>query len=141
MRLSENAHLLRYPHPSSLRRTPMYASFLGICPRFAWTPHPAGGSPVSEALHMDIFYQPLRSQFFDSPVRSLGYIDTLPPHCSDAVARGGIMALYPIYGMGGSLKRFSRFFPRIKSVSSWLSPTCDATSLTDLIAPSGSPTR
>jgi hypothetical protein len=63
MRLSENAHLpfdklmalskvegLRYPHPSSLRRTSMYGSFLGI----------------SEALHMDIFHQPLKSRFFDS---------------------------------------------------------------------------
>jgi hypothetical protein len=75
MRLSENAHLpfdklmalskiegpfgkltvlsrvegLRYPHPSSLRRTCLYASFLGI----------------SEALHMDIFHQPLRGRFFD----------------------------------------------------------------------------
>jgi len=48
--LSENVHLLRYPHPSSLRRTSMHASFLGI----------------SEALHLDIFHQPLRSQFFDS---------------------------------------------------------------------------
>ena len=63
MRLSETAHLpfdklmalskvegLRYPHPLSLRRTSMYASFLGI----------------SEALHVDIFHQPLRSWFFDS---------------------------------------------------------------------------
>jgi hypothetical protein len=50
MRLSENAHLLRYPHPSPLRRTLMYASFLGI----------------SEALHLDIFHQPLRTRFFDS---------------------------------------------------------------------------
>jgi hypothetical protein len=63
LRLSENAHLpfdklmalskvegLRYPHPSSLRRTSMYASFLGI----------------SEALHMDIFHQPLTCWFFDS---------------------------------------------------------------------------
>jgi hypothetical protein len=76
MRLSENAHLpfdklmalsktegpfgkltalskvegLRYPHPSSLRRTSLYASFLGI----------------SEALHMDIFHQPLSTRFFDS---------------------------------------------------------------------------
>ncbi len=62
-RLSGNVHLpfdklmalskvegLRYPHPSSLRRTSMYASFLGI----------------SEALHLDIFHQPLRSRFFDS---------------------------------------------------------------------------
>jgi len=52
LRLSENAHLLRYPHPSALRRTSMYASFLGI----------------SEALHMDIFHQPLRIGFFDSLV-------------------------------------------------------------------------
>ena len=41
-RLSENPHLLCYPHPSSLRRTYMYASFLGI----------------SDALHMEIFHQP-----------------------------------------------------------------------------------
>ena len=57
MRLLENAHVpfdrltvlskaegLRYPHPSSLQRTSMYASFLGI----------------SEALHLDIFHQPLK---------------------------------------------------------------------------------
>ena len=63
MRLSENAHLpfgrltvlsrvegLRYPHPSSLRRTFLYASFLGI----------------SEALQLDIFHQPLRMRFFDN---------------------------------------------------------------------------
>jgi hypothetical protein len=64
LRLSENAHLpfdrltalsrvegltvlskaegLRYPHPSSLRRTTMYASFLGI----------------SKVLYLDIFHQP-----------------------------------------------------------------------------------
>jgi hypothetical protein len=58
--LPENAHLpfdkltalskvegLRYPHPSSLRRTSLCASFLGI----------------SEALHLDIFHQPLRNRF------------------------------------------------------------------------------
>ena len=50
LRLTENAHLLRYFHPSSLRRTSMYASFLGI----------------SEALHLDIFHQPLRNRFFNS---------------------------------------------------------------------------
>jgi hypothetical protein len=79
LRLSENAHLpfdrpfdrltvlseveglmalgkaegLRYPHPSSLRRTSMYASFLGISSR-------------SKASGMDIFHQPLKSRFFDS---------------------------------------------------------------------------
>jgi hypothetical protein len=64
-RLSENTHLpfdmlkalsetegLRYPHPSSLRRTSMYASFLRIRP--------------AEDSGMDIFHQPLRSRFFDS---------------------------------------------------------------------------
>jgi len=66
VRLPENAHLLRYPHPSSLRRNSVYASFLGICPRFAWTPHPVGGSPVSEALHMGVFPQPLRGRLFES---------------------------------------------------------------------------
>ncbi len=63
MRLLEKAHLpfdkltalskvegLRYHHPSSLRRTSLYASFLGI----------------SEALHMDLFHQPLRGWFFES---------------------------------------------------------------------------
>jgi hypothetical protein len=45
-RLSENPHLSRfyrdYPHPSSLRRTDKYASFLSI----------------SDALHLSIFQQP-----------------------------------------------------------------------------------
>jgi hypothetical protein len=50
MRLSENAHLLRYPYPSSLRRNYMYASLLGI----------------SEALQLDIFHQPFRNRFYDS---------------------------------------------------------------------------
>ncbi len=49
-RLSENPHLPRYPHPSSLRRTSMYGSFLGI----------------SEALHLGIFHHPLIRQFFGS---------------------------------------------------------------------------
>jgi hypothetical protein len=38
-RLLKNAHLLRFPHPSSLRRTVKYASFLRI----------------SGALHLGIF--------------------------------------------------------------------------------------
>ena len=41
-RLLKNAHLLRFPHPSSLQRTTKYASLLGI----------------SGALHLDIFDQP-----------------------------------------------------------------------------------
>jgi hypothetical protein len=38
------------PHPSLLRRTSTYASFLGI----------------SEALHLEVFHQPLKNRFFDS---------------------------------------------------------------------------
>jgi hypothetical protein len=53
MKLSENTHLLRYPYPSSLRRTSMYASFLGISSR-------------SKACGMGIFHQLLKSRFFDS---------------------------------------------------------------------------
>jgi hypothetical protein len=40
--LMKNAHLRRFPHPSSLRRTSVYASFLGI----------------SGALHLGVFDQP-----------------------------------------------------------------------------------
>jgi hypothetical protein len=46
-RLLKNAHLRRYPHPSSLRRTYKYASLLRI----------------SGALYLGIFDQPLRNQF------------------------------------------------------------------------------
>jgi hypothetical protein len=72
LRLSENAHLpfdkltvlskveglmalsktegLRYPHPSSLWRTSLYASFLGTSSR-------------SKGCGMDIVHQPLRGRF------------------------------------------------------------------------------
>jgi len=39
---AKNGHLRRFPYPSSLRRTPQYASVLGI----------------SGALHLAIFEQP-----------------------------------------------------------------------------------
>ena len=72
-RLSENAHLLRLSafgglhsslvppgrrpsRPEALRRTSLYASFLAI----------------SEALHMSIFHQPLRSRVFDRLSNLLG---------------------------------------------------------------------
>ncbi len=35
-------------------------------------PHPLAGSPVSEALHLDIFHQPLRCRFFDSLKSRMG---------------------------------------------------------------------
>jgi hypothetical protein len=47
-RLLKNAHLLRFPHPSSLRRTSKYASLLRI----------------SGALHLSIFEQPAENDFF-----------------------------------------------------------------------------
>jgi hypothetical protein len=47
-RLLKNAHLLRFPHPSSLRRTSKYASLLRI----------------SGALHLGIFEQPDENDFF-----------------------------------------------------------------------------
>jgi hypothetical protein len=46
----KNAHLRRYPHPSSLRRTGMYVSFLGI----------------SGALHLAVFEQPVEQVFFSN---------------------------------------------------------------------------
>jgi len=49
-RLLKNVHLRRYPHPSSLRRTEMYVSFLGI----------------SGALHLAVFEQPAEQVFFSN---------------------------------------------------------------------------
>jgi len=46
----KNAHLLRSPHPSALRRTSKYASFLRI----------------SGALHLGIFEHPARNQFLSN---------------------------------------------------------------------------
>jgi hypothetical protein len=44
----KNIHLLRFSHPSSLRRTTKYASLLR----------------QSRALHLDIFEQPAKHPFF-----------------------------------------------------------------------------
>jgi hypothetical protein len=44
----KSAHLLRYPHPSSLRRTVLYASLIGI----------------SGALHLNAFDQPAQDIYF-----------------------------------------------------------------------------
>ncbi len=45
-----NTHLLRCAHPSSLRRTAKYASFLII----------------SRALHLNVFDQPVKNHFFNN---------------------------------------------------------------------------
>ncbi len=69
-RLLKNAHLLRFPHPSSLRRTYKYASFLRI----------------SGALHLAIFEQPSEIEFFSnlleiqlSKFRKEAYPDLIAP--------------------------------------------------------------
>jgi hypothetical protein len=49
-RLLKNAHLLRFPHPSSLQRTAKYASLLRI----------------SGALHLALFEQPGKDDLFSS---------------------------------------------------------------------------
>jgi hypothetical protein len=50
--LLKNGHLLRFPHPSSLRRTAKYASLLRI----------------SGALHLALFEQPGEDDFFSGPL-------------------------------------------------------------------------
>jgi hypothetical protein len=50
IRLLKNTHLLRYAHPSSLRRTGKYASFLRI----------------SRALRLDVFDQPEKNYFINN---------------------------------------------------------------------------
>jgi len=51
-RLLNNAHLRRYPHSSSVRRTSMYASLFGIL----------------GALHLDVFEQPEHQVFSSNPL-------------------------------------------------------------------------
>jgi hypothetical protein len=53
-RLLKNTHLLRFPHPSPLRRTLKKASFLRI----------------SGALHLGIFEQPEESPLFHQPINT-----------------------------------------------------------------------
>gem|GEM_PF-5924750 len=57
IRLLKNAHLRRFPHPSSLRRTPKYASLRRI----------------SGALHLCIFDQPGKNSFFNNLLADPGF--------------------------------------------------------------------
>ena len=59
-RLLENAHLRRCPHPSSLRRTSKYASLLRI----------------SGALHLGIFEQLAKNEFFSKQLKDNNLEDT-----------------------------------------------------------------
>jgi len=56
-RLLKNTHLLRYAHPSSLRRTGKYDSFLRI----------------SRALHLDVFDQPEKDYLFNNLLEIKGF--------------------------------------------------------------------
>jgi hypothetical protein len=66
--LLKNGHLLRFPHPSSLRRTAKYASLLRI----------------SGALHLALFEQPGKDSFFSS---LLNLERTRTRHYSDNMER------------------------------------------------------
>jgi hypothetical protein len=54
--LLKNTHLLRCAHPSSLRRTVKYASFLMI----------------SRALQLNVFDQPVKKHFFNNLIEKGG---------------------------------------------------------------------
>ena len=62
IRLLKNTHLLRCAHPSSLRRTVQYASFLTI----------------SRALHPDVFDQPGKNSFFNNLLVTLYLLSGKP---------------------------------------------------------------
>jgi hypothetical protein len=64
--LLKNGHLLRFPHPSSLRRTTKYASFLRI----------------SGALHLVLFEQPGEDYFFSGPLVLKSPIPSLQNECA-----------------------------------------------------------
>ena len=55
-RMLKNVHLRRFPHPSSLRRTSKYVSLLRI----------------SGALHLGIFEQPVKINFFSKLIGRAG---------------------------------------------------------------------
>jgi hypothetical protein len=61
--LLKKADLLRCPHPPSLRRTSKYASFRGI----------------SGALHLDLFDQPAKNEFFRTLLVSEDRLDPVLP--------------------------------------------------------------
>ena len=60
----KNGHLPCSPHPSSLRRTAKYASFLRI----------------SGALHLTVFEQPEKDDFFSSLLAERIEKDDFNPH-------------------------------------------------------------
>jgi len=64
-RLLKNAHLQRFPHPSSLRRTRKYASLLGI----------------SGALDLDIFHQSATKLFFSNLLECLKLTKAISAQC------------------------------------------------------------
>jgi len=68
-RLLKNAHLQCFPHPSSLQRTYKYASLLGI----------------SGALHLDVFQQPGKDDFFTECYSSASSPKEVPMERADFI--------------------------------------------------------
>jgi len=62
--LLKNGHLLRFPHPSSLRRTTKYASLLMI------SGAPAKRDFAKLNLHLALFEQPGKEDFFSSLIEA-----------------------------------------------------------------------
>ncbi len=75
-RLLKNAHLLRCAHLASLRRTKQYASF----------------RMISRALHLSIFEQPVRNDFFNNLLKQI----------AGKLGKHGAFAFFKI-DMGGEL--------------------------------------
>jgi hypothetical protein len=76
--LLKNGHLLRFPHPSSLRRTTKYASLLRI----------------SGALHLALFEQPGKDDFFSSVLGPQGLIADFRFQIAPACRQAGTKKIY-----------------------------------------------
>jgi len=91
-RLLKNTHLLRFSHPSSLRRTPKYASLLRI----------------SRALHLGIFEQPEENAFFSKLLMVMGLKRIWPTTLPSLMATKGVIENQ----MNGISEGFPQVLPR-----------------------------
>ncbi len=86
-RLLKNGHLLCFPHPSSLRRTAKYASLLRI----------------SGALHLALFEQPGKDDFFSSLLLGEAVENARNLNLSKTAQSARIALLASWEGIGSSL--------------------------------------
>ena len=91
--LLKNTHLLRFPRPSSLRRTSKYASFLRI----------------SGALHLGVFEQPQKINFFNNLI-VLHHSQPFPADMKTLAAAGlaGLVELVMATHAGMTTEEFER---------------------------------